>query len=57
MKYKVYKKDIEIWKDDFFLLPTIRIAKNNLSYFEDNVSIEYHFLVFHARVVWKKGWQ
>ena len=57
MKYKVYKKDIEIWKKDIYFLPTIRLFINNMMYWDDNFTIEFHFLVFHAKVMWKKGWQ
>lgn len=51
MKYKLFRKDFEIWKQDIFLLPTFRIAINDLIYTQENLSIEFHFLVFHGRLL------
>ena len=56
MKYKLYAKQFEINKNDIWFLPTIRTVINNLIFREKNFSIEFHFLVFHSRLLFlKKG--
>lgn len=54
MKYKLFRKDFEIWRDEIFFLPTVKIVINNMIYAEQNFSIEFHFLVFHARLLFFK---
>jgi hypothetical protein len=54
MKYKLERKDFEIWKQDIFLLPTFRIAINDVVYIQENFSIEFHFLVWHGRLLFIK---
>ena len=56
MKYKVYRKSLEIWKEIIYLFPTIKIAINNDTFDDDNLTIGFYFLIFHAEVIWKKGW-
>ena len=51
MKYYLDKKDFEISKNEIHILPTIRIYINNMMYIDKNFSIEFHFLVFHARLL------
>ena len=53
MKYHLYRKYVEIYYDDIFLLPTIRIVKDNLMYSRQNISIQFHFLMFHFGMLWK----
>lgn len=53
-RYKLYRKDFEIYKNDIHLLPTIRMVINDRMYTEKNFSIEFHFLVFHARLLFVK---
>lgn len=56
MKYKLFRKDFNIWKNEIFFLPTVATVINNMLYAEENFSIEFHFLVFHARLIFfKKG--
>lgn len=57
-RFKFYNKQFKIMKDDIYLLPTIRININNRVWWYDNFSIEFHFLVFHARIVFmdKRWW-
>lgn len=53
-KYTLCRKDFEIYKNDIHLLPTIRTVINDRMYTEKNFSIEFHFLVFHARLLFVK---
>lgn len=54
MKYKLFRKDFEIWKDDISLLPNIRLYLNDPYIIVKNWSIEFHFLVFHSRLLFIK---
>ena len=54
MKYRLDRKDFEIYNNDFYLFPTIRIFIDNLIYAHRNFSIEFHFLVFHSRLLFMK---
>lgn len=51
MKYRLYRKDFEIYKKDIYILPTFRIYLNNMIYKERNFSVEFHFIIFHARLL------
>lgn len=56
MKYKLVRKKFNIWKNEIFFLPTVATVINDMLYAEENFSIEFHFLVFHARLIFfKKG--
>lgn len=48
---KLVRKDFCIWKNDICILPTLRVYFNNLLYGYKNYSIEFHWLVFHARLL------
>lgn len=54
MKYKLYAKEFQIYKKDFYILPTIRLLIDNLVFIDKNFAIEFHFLVFHGRVLFLK---
>ena len=54
MKYKLDKMDFEIYENDIFLLPTVRVYINDMMYIQSNFSIEFHFLIFHARFLFIK---
>lgn len=54
MKYKLFRKDFEVYKNIIHLLPTIKLVVNDLVYIKKNFSIEFHFLVFHARLLFMK---
>ena len=56
MKYRFFRKDFDVWKTDIYLLPTVRLFLNNEIYWDKNFTIEFHFLVFHLKIMWKKGW-
>ena len=50
MKWKLCEVRHEIYKKDIYWLPTIRTIINELQYVQKNLSIEFHFLMFHARL-------
>lgn len=54
MKYKLYRKDFQICKNDVYILPAIRLFIDNHMYVDNNFSIEIHFIVFHARLLFVK---
>lgn len=54
MKYKLYIKNYKIYKDDIYLLPTIRLYLNDPLYTNENFSVEFHFLGFHVRLFFIK---
>ena len=49
---KLYRKDFNINKNDFYLYPTIRILTNSFEYCDKNIALEFHFLFMHARLLW-----
>lgn len=54
IKMKLFRKNFEVWKDDIYIMPTIEIRINNMMYEEKNFSIMFHWIVFHARLLWLK---
>lgn len=54
MKYKLERKDFQIWKDNIYLLPTINISIDDVMYINKNFSIEFHWLAFHGRLLFMK---
>lgn len=50
---KLHRKDFKIFKDYIFLLPAIILSFNDPYYIEHNFAIEFRWLVFHARLLWK----
>ena len=51
MKYKLYRKDFQIYKNDIYILPSIRLFIDNHMYIDKNFSVEFHFIVFHIRLL------
>lgn len=49
---KLTRKYFCIWKNDIYIIPTFRIFINDQIYQNRNFSIEFHWLVFHARLLW-----
>lgn len=45
------KKQFEIRKNNVYLLPAIQIKTKNPVYTVKNLAIEFHWLVFHARLL------
>ena len=54
---KLYRKYFQIWRNQLYLFPSIRITWNDPLYTEKNFAIEFHFLFFHARLLFleKRG--
>lgn len=48
---KLIRKDFRIWKNDICILPAFRVYINNIMYRYKNFSIEFHWIVFHARLL------
>ena len=53
-QYKVFRKDFTRWKNSFDFLPALRLQWNDMVYAKPSFAIEFHWLVFHARVLWLK---
>ena len=51
MKYKLYRKDFQMCKNDIYILPSIRLFIDNHMYIDKNFSVEFHFIVFHIRLL------
>lgn len=54
MKYELDKMDFEIYENDIYLLPTVRVYINDMMYIQQNFLIEFHFLIFHGRLLFMK---
>ena len=50
---KLTRKDFCVWKNDIYIIPTFRIFVNNQIYITRNISIEFHWIVFHARLLFE----
>lgn len=51
---KLTRKDFCIFKNDICIIPTFRIFINNQIYISRNFSIEFHWLVFHTRLLFEQ---
>ncbi len=51
---KLYRKDFKIYKEWITLIPTVEIHIDDMIYVDRNISISFHWLVFHARLLWLK---
>ena len=49
---KLYKHEAVTWKNQIFIIPTIALGINTPIYIERNFSIEFHWLIFNARLLW-----
>lgn len=52
---KLTRKDFCIYKNDIYIIPTFRLFINNQIYISRNFSIEFHWLVFHARLLFEQA--
>ena len=43
------KRDLQVWKCNIYILPTIEIRINDMIYMQKNFAISFHFLCFHVR--------
>ena len=55
MKYKLDTINFKIYKHDIYLFPTINVYLDNMIYMNNNFSIEFHFLIFHGRMLFMKN--
>jgi len=51
---KLIRKDFCVLKNDVYIIPTFRTFINNMMYRNHNFSIEFHWLVFHARLLFEQ---
>ena len=49
-KLKLFSAEFEIWTNEIYLLPTIRLMCNNHIYCRKNLEICFHFMCFNARL-------
>jgi hypothetical protein len=52
MKMKFYCKNFDVWLWEIYLLPTIKLGINEPQYCDKNISLEFHFLFIHIRILW-----
>ena len=52
--YSLYSKKFEICKYVIYLIPTIEVTINDYMLALKTFTIEFHFLCFHARLLWVK---
>jgi hypothetical protein len=52
---KLTRKDFSVWNNDIYIIPTFRVFINNRIYVSRNFSIEFHWLVFHARLLFEQA--
>lgn len=45
----------DVWRNDWYLLPCLRILFNEAMYANWTFAIEFHFLCFHVRMFWEDG--
>ena len=49
---KPYRKQFVIWKNSIDILPSLIIRWNEPEYIHKTFSIEFHWLIFHTRLLW-----
>lgn len=49
---KLYKKDFTTWKNSIDILPSLIVTWNEPIYIHKSFSIEFHWIIFHARLLW-----
>ena len=49
---KLYRKDLMINKNLFYILPAIILDFNEPIYTERNFAVEFRWTIFHARLLW-----
>ena len=50
MKYKLFHKDFQMWKNQIAFLPSINLHINMPELMCKNFAITFHFLVWHGRL-------
>lgn len=51
MDYYLDGAEFQIYEKDFYVLPTIRVLVDNLVCVKKNIAVEFHWLVFHGRLL------
>jgi len=51
---KLTEKLFKVWTDDIYILPTIRIYIDSPIYRNHNISIEFHWIVFHTLLLFEE---
>lgn len=54
MKYKLYRKDFQMWKNYIAILPYIMISINNREFNGENFQITFGWIVWHGRFLFVK---
>ncbi len=52
MKFKLFQKDFQKYKNDIYILPYIRIYLNNMIYDAENFAIYFGWIIWHGRFLW-----
>ena len=52
MKYKLYKKDFEMWKHTISILPYITIIINLPEWYYKSFEIRFGWILWHGRFLW-----
>ena len=52
---KIYKHEAVICKNQIYIIPTLILVWDKPMYTKRNFSIEFHWLVFNARLLWLEG--
>lgn len=54
MRYRFFRKDFFVDSDYIYIFPTVIINVNNPRYNFKNYAIQFHWICFNARVMWKE---
>jgi len=49
---RLYRHEAIICKNQIYIIPTITLIINTPLYIKRNFSIEFHWLIFNARLLW-----
>lgn len=49
---KLYRHEAVICKNQIYIIPTITLIWDMPIYYKRNFSIEFHWLIFNARLLW-----
>ena len=52
---RLYKKEFATWKNSIDILPSLLVRWNEPVYIHKSFSIEFHWIIFHARLLWLRG--
>ena len=52
MKYKLYRKDFQMWKNTISILPYITILINLPEWYYKSFEIRFGWILWHGRFLW-----